>query len=239
MPSLILITGWAHSAISLKPLAAGLASCFSVHCVSPHDLKGSDYVRGLITLIEEQTIPVILAGWSMGGMIALQAAAMRPNLVSHLVLISSSARFCSAPDYPCGQAPGKIQSLIAGLERVPERMLGRFYDQSCAPERTNPAARENFIVNAMRFGTPELIRGLDHLALSDLRPLIRQTKTLTLLIHGDADSIIPCAASEYLAKHHPSARLILKNGAGHNLPVDDAEFTADIVCSFVKRGLND
>ncbi len=62
---------------------------------------------------------------------------------------------------------------------------------------------------------------------------ITQVKAPILLLHGDADTLIPHHHSEILAKANPSAELVIFPGAGHDLAWhDNAEQT---VLEFLER----
>src|SRR3989338_9239224 len=54
---------------------------------------------------------VALIGWSMGGMIALQAAALSREKIKGLVLVSTTPKFVSAPDYPHGLPMALLKNL--------------------------------------------------------------------------------------------------------------------------------
>ena len=85
----------------------------------------------------------------MGGIMALEAAAARPENIAGLIMLSSTARFCSDAGYPCGVEPHNLRTMRAGLERAPARILGRFFDQFCAPGKSSSEAREAFIASAI------------------------------------------------------------------------------------------
>ncbi len=231
-PSVVLIPGWAHPAESLRPLIAALEPAFAVHCVSAHELQEKK-----APWLERQPPNTLLAGWSMGGIMALEAAAARPENIAGLIMLSSTARFCSDAGYPCGVEPHNLRTMRAGLERAPARILGRFFDQVCAPLKPAPEAREAFVSDALGLGLPALANGLDYLAAADLRPRLASIKIPVLLVHGEADAVIPCGASAYLAKNLPSATLVTKAGVGHNAPFAALSFVSEAIHAFAKRVL--
>lgn len=54
-----------------------------------------------------------------------------------------------------------------------------------------------------------------------------------LLLHGDADSIVPLAYSEKAAEVYPSARLEVLPGAGHGFYGEDAEQAAAYMLEYL------
>jgi 3-oxoadipate enol-lactonase len=57
----------------------------------------------------------------------------------------------------------------------------------------------------------------------------------TLVMHGDADLLIPTSNGERLAERIPGARLVLIPGAGHMLQADGGARFRDAVLSFLAR----
>ena len=55
----------------------------------------------------------------------------------------------------------------------------------------------------------------------------------TLVVHGDADLLIPTANGERLAERIPGARLVLIPGAGHMLQADGGATFRDAVLGFL------
>ena len=57
----------------------------------------------------------------------------------------------------------------------------------------------------------------------------------TLVIHGDADVLVPSACGEDTARRIPGAEYALVPGMGHNLPDALAGRIGDLVLDFVAR----
>src|SRR5690242_9447668 len=120
-PDLVMLHGWAmHSGI-FAPLARALASRFRLHLV---DLPGHGASRDdadRLDLVETTrriaaaTPRAIWLGWSLGGLLALQAALDESENVRGLVLIASSPRFVAGGDWPLGVAAKVLAGFSAGL----------------------------------------------------------------------------------------------------------------------------
>ncbi len=52
------------------------------------------------------------------------------------------------------------------------------------------------------------------------REPLKQVKVPTLVIHGEADPLVPLAAGEDTAVHIPNAELLIIEGMGHGLPIE-------------------
>lgn len=194
-PTMLMITGWAHGAESLRPLADELAADFTVQ------------IRTAAELLAAQTLPPaeFVIGWSLGGMLALERL---PATCKKLVLISSTAKFCAAADYPCGVAEKVLRRMILQLHRDPAAVLAEFQRNVHAPR----PAPDHALCAA---DAPD--EGLDYLLHTDLRPAVPSIQLPVLLLHGDEDRIIPPQASEWLAQHLPQAAVRNVPSQGHAL----------------------
>ena len=218
-PHLLLAAGWAYPPDALAPLANALSEDLEVALVPAEDLT------------RRLTAPAWIGGWSMGGMRAMEAAVERPELVCGLVLLASTPRFCSAADFPCGTPPGIVRAMARHLSSKPAAVLGDFFDLSASPESL--AEEERAARLAQAGAADALAAGLHYLQQADLRDRMARLPERTLVLHGRADRIIPAGAAEWLAGHHPPARLVVHEQAGHEFPIRQVEWTADRIRDYV------
>lgn len=218
-PALLMIGGWAHPAEALRPLAEAVAEFSEPHLVAAHE--------PLPTL----KLPTVLFGWSLGGLHALQSMLTTPACCMGVVLISTTARFCSAPDWPHGVASARVRAMKAGLRKKPEEVLRQFFADVAAP--TTPMVLEEKIHTALALGTETLSRGLDELLNMDLRGAV-VTTTPALVLHGRADRIIPYAAGEWLATQFVFNRFVPLADVGHDLPLTATSAVAEEIKLFME-----
>lgn len=217
--------------------------------VAVRDASLSPYALALVARLRSAPAPVALVGWSTGGMIALEAALALPEKVSRLVLVSATARFCATDGYPCGLPAGNLRALAAGVARQPEAALKGFFELASAPEPLAADMVAAKVAVAMGQGAETLKHGLAYLRDCDLRESLRHCVIASptdykqsthdarratggfacLIIHGREDRVIPCGAAEFLAATIPGARLVLLDGAGHDLPERHAAVVAATV----------
>jgi pimeloyl-ACP methyl ester carboxylesterase len=55
-------------------------------------------------------------------------------------------------------------------------------------------------------------------AAGDLTPRLRQIRTPTLVIHGDADRMCDVSGGKAIAAAIPGAELVIMAGMGHSIP---------------------
>lgn len=231
-PCLVLLTGWAHRTDSFDSLRARLDASFDVHALSPHDPPGRDYAQQLAASLRGLVRPAVVLGWSMGGIVALEAAIGNPRLVRALVLVASTARFCSSPDYPHGADPRRLAAMRRQLARDARPTLESFFALARTP-RSDPTDDVRLAGRALEIGPAELGRGLDYLAATDLRERLHTFPQPALLLHGTHDAVIPADASRFLASRLPSCRLVPCEGAGHDLPSSETDFVATQTEAFI------
>ena len=160
----------------------------------------------------------LLVGWSLGGMLLLEAlSSLTGPPPGGLVLVGVAPVFTRRPDYPWGQPPGVVRAMRRGLTQNtanPQQVLAQFAEQCLAPGEAAlvSQAREAFAAPAAA-GT--LAAGLDYLLRRDLRPLFPHLPAGAVVIQGQEDRIVPPAQGRFLKEQLPGARLNLLPGAGH------------------------
>jgi 3-(3-hydroxy-phenyl)propionate hydroxylase len=161
-----------------------------------------------------------LAGFSQGGLLALELMCQAPERVTRLALIDTMAR----PE-PAGAATRhRLAILLAALRQnwLIERMM---WPKLVHAERQRDT-RLRAIIRLMLSGTgTQGIINQQRIFLSrpDYRPLLPTIRTPTVVIVGDGDTFTPAAAAEEIVRLIPDARLAVVSGAGHMAPLEASE----------------
>src|SRR5688572_18137645 len=181
------------------------------------DVSFDTWVRDLETVVDAAGLDRFpLLGISRGGPIAIAYAVKHPERVTHLVLYGAFA---------------------AGLNHVgtPQELEARRALVSLMRLRwglNNPAFCKMFTCRFIPEATPEHEQWLDELQRVstspenaarlmerdddiDVRPLLSQVKTPTLVIHCDRDGAVPVEDGRLLAAEIPNARYVSLPGANH------------------------
>lgn len=156
----------------------------------------------------------IWVGWSMGGLVALAAAA-RWQGRQRLALVCATPRFTVAPDWACALQPQALE--MFGQELVRDRpALERRFAALCARGDPTPVALRRQLLSAMAecpAGVEDLRAGLRVLAETDLRAeWVGLDAPVAAWLAAD-DALVPSVATE-LAALRPDVRLRLRPG-GH------------------------
>ncbi len=162
------------------------------------------------------------------GPFAILFAAMHPERVSHLIVISTSARFLEADDYPIGLSPDAVDALVAlvaanwGSEDLLRMMLPSYADDA---EVIAPYARS---LRASATPTSAAAQ-YDYLWRNmDVRSFLPLVQAPTLIFHPADSPILPLEHGRYLAEHIPNARLIEEPGADL-IPPDMDKAASDVI----------
>lgn len=222
-PAVALMHGWGVGQAAWQPLCQALEARCAVHLV---DLPGyggapacadgfADTAQRLVAALPEG---ITLCGWSLGAMLALQAARQAPQRVGGLVLIGATPCFTQRADWPQAQPASLLDTFAAAVADDPGSALQRFVALSNQGD-VQARAANRVLWQALAVqplpGTDTLLQGLDWLRGVDLRAQVDGLATPTLLIHGDRDPLMPLAAAQWLQGTLHNARLEVIPGAAH------------------------
>jgi len=250
MTRVLVISGWARPAQSLSSLATHLRNLnrsVDVSVVAVHDLSPgghapgplSPYAAGLRERCRALQSPCVLVGWSMGGMVALETAAAADPPVAALVLLSSTPRFCAAPDFSAGTPLSTLRAFIHQLKEHPGPTLAAFLERVTSPHRESPERLHQLVNESLTFPVEGLVEGLTYLQRADLRPAAVRLSTPALCVHGSDDAVIPCQASLWLEDRLPRCRAGLIPNIGHDAPTRCPNRIAAVIHEFLGRLLEE
>ncbi|MEM7119752.1 MAG: alpha/beta hydrolase [Pseudomonadota bacterium] len=165
-----------------------------------------------------------VVGASMGGMIVQHMAALDPRRVLSLTAIMSSSGAPGLPD-----ADDDVTALMQqmpddaspdGLLRHGMAIWRRIAGPVYPPDEAALVALMRTSAARCPPGGANEIRQLAAIMADGSRvDLLRGLMVPTLVIHGDADPLVPLPCGEDIARHVPGARLEVIPGMGHDLPV--------------------
>lgn len=225
--NLIFISGWAMPEQSLTGLMRALRELFTVHLINVSGLDDgkpgtnglSGHAASLVQRLESMKKPYILAGWSMGGMVCMEAVSHLAHSPTGLILLGTTPSFCVRDDFPWGFPQVNVRALAARLIKDASGALTRFYELACHPHDVPQRNIARWVRRSLEFGIHKLDGGLQYLSRYDLRPVAAKIRTPSLVIHGRLDKVVPWQAGEWLSRHMTRAQFAVHENSGHDLPV--------------------
>jgi 2-succinyl-6-hydroxy-2,4-cyclohexadiene-1-carboxylate synthase len=179
-----------------------------------------------------------VAGYSLGGRLALQLAVEHPGVLSRAVIVSATPGIASE----CGRGQRRNQDEGAArrLEQAGlEAFLEEWYRMPLfAPLRAHPRFPE--VLARRRRNDPGLLaRSLREMGTGVQRPLWADLPTLgipLLLLAGERDEKFTDIALD-MAARCPKAEAVIVRGRGHALVEEDAEAVAKEIAGFLSADL--
>ncbi len=193
-----------------------------------------DFASDIAGLLDQLGIQgTAIAGHSMGGYVALAFARLFPKRVRGLGLVSSQAA-ADSPERKEARYNSAAEVADKGIGSVVEAMapkftagkkLQAFARQSM--ERQQPAAYIGALkAMAERVDSTHLLSSLRHVAPSS-HSQGGAFHFPVVLIHGDADMLIPIDRAREVKAALPQAYLVEISGAGHMPMMENKEKTAE------------
>ncbi|HEY0858790.1 MAG TPA: alpha/beta hydrolase, partial [Albitalea sp.] len=176
--------------------------------------------------------PGWLFGASVGGAIAIEAAATLPERLAGLVLYGTSARGSWAPDYPWAMKPDQLQRW---LDMLTVGWGGATSLDAFAPDMAQDPQVQTWWARMLRSGASQngmaaILRAFHETDVRDKLPGLRLP---TLVIHRDEDRIVRAGAGRHIASHVPGARFAPLPGRDHWWWHGDAEAVLQEIEDFV------
>lgn len=182
---------------------------------------------------DRQLERVVLAGFSLGGTIVMQAALDAPELVAGLALVATSSRVnARARDWYLERA-GLVDSASPTLRAVLDQDTDDVY--RCNPSEAPDGRRIRRSATADPRGFANACRAMAGLHDAPLDATIPVISVPTTILAGELDQHCPPRAGEIIAGLIPGSELRVLQGAGHPLPVERPEAVADAITELAER----
>jgi pimeloyl-ACP methyl ester carboxylesterase len=256
LPAAVFVHGIGGSALNWTDFMArltGEVDCWAVDLPgfagSPPprdgDVTPAGHARAVVELVTHLDAgPVHLFGNSLGGAVALQVAARRPDLVRSLTLVSPALPSLYATrgnlHLPVVAVPGVGERLLTRYLRVDAgaRVRGTLAATFADPARV-PAIRVEETTAEVReydrrpYAAEVFTRSLRGLlrTYADVGPdrpwrLAERVTCPTLLVYGRKDPLVDSRSAYRATQHFPDAHVVVLPDCGHVAQMEHPEFVA-------------
>ncbi len=165
-----------------------------------------------------------LAGFSLGGIVALEMAAAAPDRIAGLALLNTSP-LPVPPQAHAARREAAANAARGGLDAYVRRSL---WPQYAAPRARGRQDLLELLVEMAEAMGPDVLVQQTEVALTrtDRRQALRQLAAPILLLTGEYDDLCQPDTERELASTLPWARLAILSGVGHLSPLEAPEQVA-------------
>lgn len=197
---------------------------------TPAPYAMTDHVADLAALLDHLGIErAAVVGLSVGGLIAQGIAAMRPDLVSALVLCDTAHKIGTA-EFWNARIDGVTRN---GISSITDAIMQRWFTP--AYRRPDNADFTGYVAMLERQPVEGYAGTCAALRDADLTESTRALKLPTLLIVGDQDGSTPPELVRSTADLIAGSRLEIVKDAGHLPNVEQPEVTARLLSDFLNK----
>jgi pimeloyl-ACP methyl ester carboxylesterase len=172
-----------------------------------------------------------VAGFSLGGTIAMRAGIDHPDRVRHLVLVATSSRVGRSAAEWYRQRVEMVDRGDPHLRQTLDRDTADVYAQSPGEVDEGLLIRRQSTADPRGYGNA--CAAMAGLNAAPLDPELPAIKAPTLIVASDGDQHCPVKAAEIIGSGIAGSRLEVITGAGHPIPVEKPRELADLINSFL------
>ncbi|SMY17563.1 pimeloyl-ACP methyl ester esterase BioH [Photobacterium aquimaris] len=240
-PDLVLIHGWGMNVGVWQDVIPMLSQHYCVHwCDLPgYGDNGAISAASLTDIVErllDQAPPTaVWLGWSLGGVIATQAALTAPSRVTKLITVASSPCFMSRTDWN-GIQPRVLANFQTQLVTDFAITIERFLVLQGLGSRTAKEDIRQLKAAVLSRPQPQLAAltlGLELLENVDLRPSLAELSQPWLRLYGRLDALVPIKTEPVLSAQYPNSKSYVFADASHAPFISHLDEFIAVVSDFI------
>ncbi|GEM_PF-5319614 len=244
MSKILFLSGWGYPASVFSDLKEQLQPEHHLTVIDQVDLEAEDqsgskevcyfpYARNLTEIIRREK-PDLVAAWSMGGIILLEALAAGKLPPFEVLLIGATPRFVQQnPQSLAGVKEKFLRAMSLKLKQQPEQVLNDFHKLAAHPDKPEQVAEISR--EMLRDEEGELLRGLVYLHRINLIEDLPKINRFLTVVHAEKDRIVPPAAAQYLVEQLSNAALNFVSG-GHAFPLTRSDQFVELLDDWASEG---
>jgi pimeloyl-ACP methyl ester esterase len=245
LPTIFCIHGWTSNAQVFKPLADLFANHYHFVAVdlpgfgeSPCDdaLQAYDLENLLQQLLEVAPEKSVWLGWSLGGMLAAQAAARAPQRIEKVMTICSNAKFLADKKWKQGVPDPLYQGFMDSIDDV-RTTLRRFAALTVVGEQKDMLLHLKWLQEHTQSQSTQsavLKASLELLAKIDNRQLYKALPQPCFHMLATNDAIVPNPVSQELNKLNGMHLVSFVPNGSHACLVTQPQSVANGILTFLQ-----
>lgn len=244
-PKLVVIHGWGLHGGVWDDVMPALLQHFEVTVVDLPGMGRSPVYSGEYDLdyLLQQVLDVapeqaVWLGWSLGGMVAMAAAARYPQRVLGLIAVGTAPQFVRSDLWHTAMNPELLETFIKIFDEDWEGTLIRFLALQCkgsASMRNDIRALREMLYFHGIPAQKALRGGLEILQKASLITELPNIQCPSLYVFGEHDHLVPVAASEALGALVPQGRIAIMEGVSHVPFVSEPDIFMTVVNEFLQE----
>jgi pimeloyl-[acyl-carrier protein] methyl ester esterase len=230
---LIFIPGWGTDSSIFKVISEELKA-HSIYIEWWNCLSDNKDNNALYMELKLSDDPVLIVGWSLGGLIALSVAIkyQKKIKISGLFLISTTPKMVEDEGY-CGVNKNVIKAMIHKLNRNSIETLLKDFFSLCVDKTDNSIS--NLLSIAIKIEKEHLLSGLLYLQNTDIRNELDKIELPVKLIHGGKDRVISIKNGIYLSEKLSRSEIKILQEEEHLFFIKDPFFLVDEISNFINK----
>ncbi len=217
---------WRHQVAALRP------RCSEIQVVDITTANTVEEIARLALLTAPEKFS--LAGFSMGGIVALEIWRQAPQRVLRLALLGSTSR---------NEKPHQTEPRLAMMERAKQQPLSELMQQEMIPPALGKAFKDDSLLQweildmALLLGTDVYLQQCAALnTRRDYRELLGDIRCPCLVLCGEEDQVCPAWMSEQMAQGIAGSTLLIIKGSGHMITLEAPEEVSAALLGWLASG---
>jgi len=216
---------WRHQLAALNP------RCSEIQVV---DITTADSIEEIARLaLQSAPEKFSLAGFSMGGIVALEMFRQAPQRILRLAMLGSTSR---------NEKPHQLAPRLALMERAKREPLRDLMLSELIPPSLGAANQNDSLLKweildmALLLGTDIYLQQCQALnTRRDYRDMLGEISCPSLIICGEEEKVCPSWISEETAKGIAGSTLLIVSNSGHMVPLEAPEEVSSAMLAWLAR----
>lgn len=245
--TLMLLPGWGMAPSSLGELADALQAQlpgWTIDCAALPATADDALEVWLDDLDARLPGHAWLAGWSLGGMLAVALAARRESRCPGVMTLGSNASFVTRQSWGCALPPATLTAFQSRWRDAPEKTRSRFTGLVARGSAPLASMIRQLEAHAALMSVEQALAGLALLAHIDLRDPFTSLSCPGLHLFAEFDALVPVGACDAIREMLSADSATFRMAdTGHAFPLAQPEACARHMAAFIarhgKRGAHD